>query len=143
MATIRKAFKGTLHSAALWSPWVGTGTLGCYGGIPLGPDRRTGELVLFDPWWLKINGLIDATIFEVNGKRGFGKTALLTSLTPRLMKLQAGHQDGVPQEMRAQLDSRKMENGIAEFGSLATYLESLVYSVNKAASINLFVLADG
>ncbi|HVS58592.1 MAG TPA: hypothetical protein VHD60_02510 [Candidatus Saccharimonadales bacterium] len=139
MATIGRVFMGTPESAAMMQPWISPAPL-CYTGIPLGIDLRTRRIVYFDPWMLKRDGFINATLFLVEGEKGGGKSTLMKSLGVRLSMMQAGinPMNSEPQFMRVRVHDRKPEDGEPEYKRLTDFLHSQIVSLNRSASINLF-----
>lgn len=143
MPKFRK-FSGTPESYAGLHPWNGPGPL-CPQGIYLGRNLRSGNREYFDPWWLKQNGIIDATNCAVLGKRGFGKSAWGKTVTPRLSMLQAGQRpDGLgPEDMRIWLSNRKPEGGAAEVKEVADFLGSPVWELRHRSSFNTYATDMG
>lgn len=129
-----KAFKGNPNSIALWQPWIAPAHYQTT-GIPLGFDLRTGKVVVFNPWSLPTH----STTFGIEGEKNSGKSTFLKTVVGRLMGLQGKDAYDNPCLMRGRINSRKSEQGVAEFGKLSDALYSPVYDLGET-SINLFGL---
>lgn len=143
MFNFRK-FSGTPEAFAQLHPYSGPGPL-CPRGIYLGRNLRTGHREYFDPWWLKLEGVIDGTNCLVTGKRMFGKSSWGKTVTPRLSMVQAGQRlDGTgPEQMRIWASNRKPEGGAAEIRDVAKFLGSTVWEVRRSRSFNPFAIDMG
>ena len=130
-----RAFKGTPTSVAPWQPWIAPSPLQ-EKGIPLGFGLRTGKMIVFHPWSLPTH----STTFQIEGEKDSGKSTFMKTVMPRLLGLQATDAYGNPTLMRGRINSRKSENGIAEFEPLTRALYSPTYDLGAEASINLFGL---
>ena len=137
MATSGRVFRGTPQDLALWQPWVGP-ALPIKEGVPIGIDLRTGRVVMFDPWLLKLRGVIDSTIFMVVGNKGAGKSTLMKSLIIRLSSFQAGIRDGEPDEIRTFIHDRKPEDGEGEYAPVSRFLASRPFKLNQDRLVNIF-----
>jgi hypothetical protein len=131
-----RTFTATPISAAQWHPW-GAAAQFVTTGVPLGPNPRTGKLVVFDPWMMKKLGVINSLIFLILGQKGFGKSTLLKVLVMRLVMLQAGIINGEPQTMRIRMHDRKRENGVGENQPVIDFLWGENIALNQSKSINL------
>lgn len=136
MRTKMRPFKTIPKATALFTPFIAPGHPNLH-GIPLGRDLRTDALLYFDPWLLKAEGLIHSTIFLILGDKGFGKSTLQKALVMRLLALQAGVVDGVPQDMRARIHDRKHIEGHAEYQAVTGALHSIVYELNRVGLVNI------
>ncbi len=153
MAMRAQTFPGTPATSVLWQPWIAPGQLlARIGGVPLGPDLRTHELVVIDPPMLQQMRIIHSMIINIFGEKDGGKTTLMRTLCVRLMRLQAGLHRGEPVPMRGRIHSRKPE-GVetdgdtpdedqvseeSEYKALSDCLHSEVFSPAKMGSVNLF-----
>lgn len=137
--TIRgKAFSGTPEDAALVNPWTSPSPL-IRQGTPIGTELGTGRVVYFDPWLMQVLRIITGTIFLIIGERDSGKSSLLNMLIMRMMTRQAGVRDGIPQEMRVRITTRKPNEGVeVEFKPVNDYLYGNFVDMNRAGLINIF-----
>ncbi len=139
-----QAFAGTPVTGALWQPFIAPADLlAGFGGIPLGPELRTGRLMVFDPWMLQRQRIIHSTVIGIYGEKDGGKTTLMRTLARRLMVLQAGMRLGDPVEIRARIHSRKPEGDAegkeeSEYAALSNCLHSKVFSPASFGSVNIF-----
>ncbi len=130
-----QAFKANPNAVALWQPWISP-KHPQREGIPLGYDLRTGKPVMFFPWSLDTH----STTFQIEGEKNAGKSTFMKVVMPRLLGLQASDPYGNPTLMRGRINSRKSEQGVAEFAPLTEALASPVYDIGLQGSINLFGL---
>lgn len=130
-----QAFKGNPGSLSLWQPFV-TPRHPQAEGIPLGYELRTGKIVMFYPWTLPTH----STTFQIEGEKNSGKSTFMKVILPRLLCLQAADAYGNRTKMRGRINSRKSEQGVAEFAPLADALATPIYDIAAEGAINLFGL---
>lgn len=130
-----QAFKGNPASMSLLQPFI-TPKHPQTEGIPLGFELRTGKIVMFYPWTLPTH----STTCQIEGMKNSGKSAFMKMLMARMLCLQAVDAYGQPTLMRGRINSRKSEQGIAEFAPLADALATPIYDLAESGSINLFGL---
>lgn len=138
MALVGKRFRGTTRSFALEHPFRAPAHF-VNRGMPLGIDMRTGKIVLFDPWILKLQKVIHSMIFLILGQKDFGKSTLMKVLVLRLMALQAElDEQGYPLPMRSRMHDRKREKEAGELRPITDYLVGQTVELNRRGFINLF-----
>lgn len=134
MAFRGKSFQSLPISAAARHPWI-DGAAPIRIGVPFGHRSRSLGTNWFDPWALKASGAVGSTVFGVLGDKGSGKTALMKSLVPRLMAMQAG---STSDEMRVLIHDRKPEDGEPEFAPITRALGAEPFKLDRAGLVNLF-----
>lgn len=137
-----RLFNAPPRSAAQWHPFSAPAPL-CKSGIPLGINLRTRRIVMFDPWMMKMLGILHSLMILVLGQKGFGKSTLLKTLAIRLAMLQAGQTSGIPNAMRIRMHDRRRETGFGENKLVMDYLWGENIVLNRAQSINLLDLSIG
>lgn len=130
-----QAFKGDPASMSLLQPFITPKHLQSE-GIPLGFELRTGKIVMFYPWTLPTH----STTCQIEGMKNSGKSAFMKMLAARLPCLSAVDAYNQPTKMRVRVNSRKSEQGVAEFAPLADALATSIYDLAESGSINLFGL---
>jgi len=131
MAIKSSTFTAPTHVMALGHPFVSPAYTNV-GGVPIGIDVYTRELVFFDPWLLKNAGVINTTFGILLGIIGQGKSATLKIIALRLMMLAAGY--GM---MRTGINDYKPEGKGSEYQAFSEVCQSEVFRLNNM-SINPF-----
>ena len=97
-----------------------------YQGIPLFVDMRDKSIVNFDPWWLKNNGYIGATIALITGVLNAGKSALIKMMVFRLALYIMGYEI-----FRVTINDRKPEGSEGEYGALSRIFGCVPYTMRE------------
>lgn len=118
MSLIRmKAFSGPTQHLTLRHPFATRRTI-FREGVPIGIDVFSGELICFDPAWLKDQGFIDSMMFAFFGIKGFGKSATLKIIALRYAMMTAGFE-----ELRVAVNDHKVLKQERQDGSMASGME--------------------
>jgi len=121
------------------NPWIGPPTL-TQSGIPIGIHMNTGAIIMYDPWKMKLEGLINSLIFLVLGLKDYGKSTFLKVLMMRLLMLQSvlNEQTGEPEIMRGRLHGRKREGDEDEMAPTTNFLRGKLLKLRDMPEINQF-----
>lgn len=130
-----RAFRGSPLAMAAWQPFVTPRPLQ-YRGIPIGIDLQSGRVVVFHPFGLPTH----STTFVAEGEKESGKSTFMKSLILRSAMLKAWDVYGCPTAWRTRVNSRKSEQGVAEYSLVTEKLHSTVYDIAHGAAINPFGL---
>lgn len=103
-----------------------------YKGVPLFLNVRSKAVVNFDPWWLKNNDYIGATIMLVTGLLKAGKSALIKMMAFRLALLVMGYDT-----FRLVINDRKPEGSESEYDALSRAFGCIPY-VMRHRRVNPF-----
>jgi hypothetical protein len=94
------------------------------GGIPIMIDIRTREVIVFDPWLLKLAHIIHSAFGIVLGPKGHGKSSLLKIIANRLCLLTAGYD-----MIRVAINDYKPEESSSEYALFTKHMRSTVFSI--------------
>ncbi|MEO5949428.1 MAG: hypothetical protein ABIP74_03420, partial [Candidatus Saccharimonas sp.] len=97
-----------------------------YSGIPMFLDMRDKSVVNFDPWWLKNNDYIGATIALITGVLNAGKSALIKMMVLRLALYVIGYE-----VFRVTINDRKPEGTEGEYGALSRLFGCVPYIMRE------------
>lgn len=130
MAINASVLSGSTNLMAMAHPFVGpTGpydkaTGQPVGGVPIMIDIRTREVIVFDPWLLKLAAIIHSAYGIVLGPKGHGKSSLLKILANRLCLLTAGYD-----MLRVAINDYKPEGSASEYALLTKHMRSKVFAI--------------
>lgn len=135
MSLIRmKAFSGPTQHLTLRHPFATRRTI-FQKGVPIGIDVFSGELICFDPAWLKDQGYIDSMMFAFFGVKGYGKSSTLKIIALRYAMMTAGFEElrvavNDHKVLRQQRVGHAMENGM-EYDSLAELMGCVPFVMSR------------
>jgi hypothetical protein len=130
-----RAFRGSPLAIASWQPFITPRPMQKR-GVPIGIDLQSGRVVLFHPFGMPTH----SSSFVIEGEKESGKSTFMKSLILRSAALQAWDVDGQPTEWRSRVNSRKPEQGVAEYAPVTETLRSTVYDIGRGAAINPLAL---
>lgn len=130
-----RVFRGTPEAMAAYQPFVAPKSLQ-EKGVPVGFKSYLGDLMFFHPFTLPAKTVSIA----IEGEQGSGKSTFAKSMTYRLALLQARDAKKEPEKWRTRITSRRSEQGVAEYGPVATKLHAKFHKLGKGNRINLLGL---
>lgn len=137
MPSTARSFSSSANVVATMHPYLAPPRMqreGAFFGYELGTRR----VVMMDFQLLKKMRIIESVVILVLGVKDHGKSALVKSLTLRLMALQVGlNSSGIPLPARSRLHDRKPNNGRGEYAPLADYLLSDTVELALQGSLNI------
>lgn len=135
MSLIRmRSHAGPTEHITLRHPLATQSTLFQY-GVPIGLDVYSGEVVYFDPVWMKDQGIIDSMMFGFFGVKGFGKSATLKMLAVRYAMWTAGFD-----QLRIAINDHKVLRQERKDGS--TEYEMEYDSLAKVVGCERFIMSQ-
>lgn len=123
MSVKASVFAGPTNVMALGHPFAGPAYAES-GGIPIGIDVNTREVVCIDLWMLKKMGIINTKFGIVFADIGSGKSTLLKILAIRSMVMSAGFS-----QMRVSINDYKPEAEESEYGAFSAVVKSKIFKM--------------
>jgi hypothetical protein len=130
MAVNASVLSGSTNLMAMGHPFAGPTTpfdkkTGLpVGGVPIMIDIRTREVIMIDPWLLKLAHIIHSAFGIVLGPKGHGKSSLLKIIANRLCLLTAGYD-----MMRVSINDYKPEESSSEYALFTKHMRSKVFEI--------------